>query len=220
MMKFLNNFFIIVLLSTMTAYSQNNLKFDDYFINKTLRIDYYHIGDKNSETVTLDQLYCYGVWAGSVNNMNDPFNDGKYYAKVYDSVSGKLIFSKGFDSYFGEYITSTPAEEGIKRTYSESVLVPFPKNEIIFEIEKRNRENNLEKIFSCKINPKEVGIIKKNLAEKSIKVFKEIINGNPHNKVDIAVLAEGYTAKEEKKFGKDPEKFRKCFFQSGTLQNL
>ncbi len=211
-MKFLFNCFILILLAVMTVYSENDIKFNDYFINKTLRIDYYHIGDKSSEIITLDHMYQYGVWAGSIKNIIDHFNNGKYYAKIFDSKSGDLIFSKGFDSYFGEYITSTPAEEGIKRTYSESVLIPFPKNEIIFEIDKRNRENKLEKIFSRKINPDDVGIIKKDLREKSIKVYNEILNGNPHNKVDIAVLAEGYTSKEEKKFEKDLKKFVKAFF--------
>ena len=210
-MKYLFTSFIILMLIPMTTYSQNNPEFNNFFLNKTFRIDYYHTGDKNSELITLDRIYRYGIWAGSTKNLIDRFNNGKYYAKVYDLNTGRLIFSKGYDSYFGEYETSTPAAEGIKRTYSESVLIPAPKNAIRFEIERRNRENKLEKIFSCKINPSDVDIIKDNLRDGSIKVFKEVVNGDPHDKVDIAVLAEGYTRKETNKFKIDLNKFVKTF---------
>ena len=37
--------------------------FDNYFIDKTMRIDYYHIGDAKSEIITLDKIYQYGTWA-------------------------------------------------------------------------------------------------------------------------------------------------------------
>ncbi len=196
----------------MTIYSTSKPDFNEYFLNKTLRIDYYHTGDKNTEVISLGHIYQYGIWAGSLNNLIDNFNNGKYYAKVYDSNSGALIFSKGFDSYFGEYITSTPAEKGIKRTYSESVLIPSPKNKIVFELDRRNRENKLEKLFSCEIDPNDAGIIKENFKDNTIKVFNEVTNGNPHDKVDIAVLAEGYTAKEVNKFRADLKKFVEVFF--------
>ncbi len=42
-----------------------------------------------------------------------------------------MIFSRGFDSYFGEYKSSGPALRGIKKTFHESVLIPYPKDKII-----------------------------------------------------------------------------------------
>ncbi len=210
-MKFLFTYFFILMLIPM-IYSQNNPDFNNFFLNKTFRIDYYHTGDKNSEVITLDRVYQYGIWAGSTKNLIDRFNNGKYYAKVYDANTGRLIFSKGYDSYFGEYETGTPAAEGIKRTYSESVLIPAPRNNVRFEIEKRDRENKLEKIFSCGINPSDVNIIRDNLQDSSVRVFKEVINGDPHDKADIAVLAEGYTSQETDKFKKDLKKFVDTFF--------
>ena len=119
---------IMIIPSTLSAITP--VKFDDYFTNKTMRVDYYHIGDSKTEIITLDQVYKYGIWAGSKKNLIDNFNNGRYYVKIYDAASGNLIFSKGFDSYFGEYKTSRDALNGIQRTYSESVLIPFPKNKI------------------------------------------------------------------------------------------
>lgn len=191
--------------------AQPSVNFDDYFIDKTMRIDYFHGGDAKGEFITLDQIYQQGIWAGSKQNLIDTFNNGRYYFKIYDSSSRKLIFSKGFDSYFGEYKTTDLALKGVKRTYHESALIPYPKEKILFTLEVRNRENLLELLFSREINPEGIAIIKEPL-EKGVKVFKVIKNGDPHEKVDIAFIAEGYTSRDRGKFKADLKRFTKIFF--------
>ncbi len=185
--------------------------FDDYFLDKTMRLDYFHIGDAKKEFVTLDQVYQQGIWAGSKKNLIDHFDNGRYYVKIYDASSGKLIFSKGFDCYFGEYKTTDSALKGVKRTYHESALIPYPKAKIKFTLEVRDRENRLNPLFSQEIDPDGVAVIKEKLAQ-GVKVFKVIKNGDPHQKVDIAFIAEGYTEQEEAKAKADLERFTKVFF--------
>lgn len=118
--------FILSLLVLLTAilYSNESVNFNDYFIDKTMRIDYYHIGSAEEEIITIDKIYMGGVWAGSKKNLIDNFNNGRYYVKVYDLSSGKLLFSKGFDSYFGEYKTTDPAIKGKKKTITKLFLFP------------------------------------------------------------------------------------------------
>ena len=210
-MKLFYVLFSIIMAIPLTLSAVTPVQFDDYFIDKTMRIDYYHIGDAKTEFVTLDQIYQYGIWAGSRKNLIDDFNNGRYYVKIYDAASGKIIFSKGFDSYFGEYQTSDDALNDIKRTYSESALIPYPKHKIKFVLEKRNRENKLEEFFSKEIDPSSIGIIKDNIMDNSVKIFYGLKSGDPHTKVDIAILGEGYTLKEEKKFESDFKRFTKIF---------
>ncbi len=209
---------IMIIPSTLSAITP--VKFDDYFTDKTMRIDYYHIGDAKTEFVTLDQVYQYGTWAGSKKNLIDNFNNGRYYVKIYDVASGNLIFSKGFDSYFGEYQTSDDAIKGIKRTYSETALIPYPKNKIRFALEKRDRDNKMEEFYSVDIDPSSVGIIKDKINDNSVKVFYGIKSGDPHTKVDIAILGEGYTAKEEEKFKADFERFTKIFLSQEPYKSF
>lgn len=197
-----------------------DVNFNDFFIDKTMRIDYYHIGDSKEEFVTNDRIYQYGIWAGSTRNLLDNFNNGKYYYKIYDAASKKLIYSKGFDSYFGEYKTSEDGINGIKRTYHESAIIPYPKNKIVFALELRDRSNNLNEIYRTEIDPSDLLIVKDKVQDKSVKVFKSLNNGDPHVKVDVAILSEGYTAAEEGKFKKDLERFTNTFFKVEPYKSL
>ncbi len=207
---------IIVFLSSILFFSnflaaQEPVKFDDHFIDKTMRIDYFHTGDSRQEWVTVDQVYQQGIWAGSRRNLIDNFNNGRYSIKIYDFSSKTLIFSKGFDSYFGEYRTTAEALEGKRRTYHESALIPFPKRKVTFTVESRNRENKLQPLFSQVIDPSSVSIFKENL-KSGVRVFELVKSGDSHLKVDVAVIAEGYTAGEVEKFEKDLKRFFKVFF--------
>ncbi|UCE39762.1 MAG: peptidase M64 [Candidatus Aminicenantes bacterium] len=200
-------------LMALTACSQTKDQdvFDRYFVDKTMRIDYFHVGDAKEEIVTLDQVYEYGIWAGSLQNLIDLFNNGRYYAKIYDLSSGELIFSKGFDSYFGEYKTTGKALDGINRTYHETMLIPYPKNKIKFTLEVRNRENELQPFFSQEIDPASVDV-KKDPLIQGVKVYELRKNGHPHDKVDVAIIAEGYTQQEEEKLQQDFHRFAEVFF--------
>lgn len=204
---------ITIYVTTFTStFSQSFLLFDDYFANQTLRIDYHHIGDAQTELITIDKIYEYGIWAGSTKNLIDNFNNGKYYVKVYDLSSNKLIFSKGFDSYFGEYQTSGNASKGIKKAYHESALIPLPRTKVKFTIEKRDAENKLKEIFIAEIDPLDVSIVKDRIADKDVKVFNSVYNGDPQKKVDVAIIGEGYTEDELGKFRADLEKFSQILF--------
>jgi hypothetical protein len=210
MKHFVVTFVTIISLSGFLTV-QPAIDFDDYFADKTMRIDYYHAGDSKVEYITVDQIYQQGVWAGSKKNLVDQFDNGRYYFKVYDLTSEKLIFSRGFDSYFSEYKTTDSALKGVKRTYHESALIPYPEANIKFTLEVRDRENRLQLIFSQEIDPKGIDVRREPL-EKGVKVFELVKNGSPHHKVDIAFIAEGYTLQEETKLKGDLERFTKVFF--------
>ena len=210
-MKHLSFISLIVLLRIIPLYAQTNNNFDKYFIDATMRIDYFHIGNAKEEIITLDRIYKQGIWASSTTNPIDTFGNGHYYAKIYDYTTNQMIFSKGYDSYFGEYKTTTAAIKGVKRTFHESVLIPYPKNTIQLTIEVRDRENVLHQIFSQLIDPKDMYISQKSL-EPGVKIIELVKSGNPHEKADIAIIAEGYTASEEQKFRSDAERLAKAFF--------
>lgn len=205
-MKFVK-ILLVCFFSIFVFTNAQEINFDKYFADHTMRIDYFHIGDSATEIVTIDKVYQYGIWAGSTKNLIDSFNNGAYYYKIYDAASGRLIYSIGFDSYFKEYQTSDEAAKRVKRTYHESAIIPFPQNKIKFVLEKRDKQNKLNEVFKTEIDPADLYIIKDNVTDKSVRVYKPHFSGNPHEKVDVVILADGYSAKEQKKFEKDLQRY-------------
>jgi len=198
---------ILIALLWTAGYSSSFGQFSDFFVDKTMRVDYYRVGDHDSEQIVPDKIYQYGIWAGSRINLIDNFNNGRNYIKIYDSQSGKLIFSKGFDSYFAEYQSSAEAVAGKKKAYHESVLIPMPRNKVKFIFEKRDKQKKLYPYFEFVVDPDAVDIIREEPADPQAEITKALINGDSHSKVDIVILAEGYTEKEKPKYQTDLAKF-------------
>ncbi|MDX1700376.1 MAG: M64 family metallopeptidase, partial [Melioribacteraceae bacterium] len=211
--------FYLILFSTVIV-GQNLEEFEKYFEDATMRIDYYHVGDSKEEIFTIDRIYRQGIWAGSRKNLIDKFNNGAYYYKIYDLESGNLVFSKGFDSYFKEYQTSSNAREGVKRSYHESALIPYPQKSVKLSIEKRDEKNLLSEIYSTIIDPADIMIIRETVSEKSVEVTKSLFNGDPHQKLDVAILAEGYTIEEKDKYLNDLKRFTDILIKYEPYKSL
>ncbi len=211
----MKRFLTIIALAALTAgcaRAQKGPAFDDWFVDKTMRVDYFHAGNSAEETVALDQVFDQGIWAGSRTHLVDPFNLGRYLVKVYDAAGGTLIFSKGFDSYFGEYKTSDQALQGVRRTYHESALLPYPRKPVRFTVEAKDRQNTYKALFSQVIDPAATTVIRERLVP-GVEVFEVVKSGEPRRKVDVAIVAEGYTAEEEGKLKADLDRFAAVFFK-------
>jgi hypothetical protein len=211
-------FSCFVLIFIQIGAAQTPIKFDDYFNDQTMRIDYYHMADKTTEFITIDKIYLQGAWAGNTNVLNEPFDNGSYCIKISDPDTDILLYSKGFSSYCSEYITTDMAAKGIKRTFHESALLPYPKKNIKFVLERRDRENRLNPIFSQIIDPLSNSINKEPLIE-SVSIYEILKNGDPHHKVDLAFIAEGYTATEEEKFKNDVKRMSNELFKLEPFQS-
>ncbi len=215
--------FILLVSLFLTASIWLDAEFRDFFADKTMRVDYYHTADKTTEFIALDKIFLQGagkgIWAGNPDALIDPFNNGEYYVKVYDHDTGRLLFSRGFDSYCAEYMTTDMAAKGIKRTYHETALIPFPMKKIKFTLERRDRQNQLNPIFEVVIDPASTEIYKESLPE-GVKVFEILKNGPSHKKVDLAIVAEGFTPGEGKKFKRYLEMVVKTFFNQEPYKSF
>ena len=75
-------FTLIILLLNLAYNATAQVDFDTYFVDKTMRIDYYHIGNAEEEQVIIDYIYNYGSWAGSLVNLIDPLKNGAYQYRI------------------------------------------------------------------------------------------------------------------------------------------
>jgi hypothetical protein len=202
---------LVVLFLPVILCAEPELKFDDYFVDRTMRVDFFMTGDADEQVITLDGMYRQGRWSGNPRKTIDDLNLGSYYIKVYDVASNRLIFSRGFNCVFLEYRTTAQAKGGVKMKFHESVLIPYPHRPILFVIESRDKLNVLHPVFIRKIGPDDVAIINQK-ADPNDRIFDIIINGDCHDKVDFLFLAEGYVAEEGEKFRSDAELFTEILF--------
>src|SRR5512145_1530056 len=154
----------VVLLATSSPAVPSFAAFDDLFRDETMRIDYFHTGAAGEEMVALDQIWRQGTYAGSRTHLVDDLDLGRYLAKLYDAASGDVIWSRGFDSYFGEWLTTGPAAEGVRRTYHESVLAPLPLAPVVFALEARQKDGAMKEVFRVTIDPEDFMIRRDPLA--------------------------------------------------------
>jgi hypothetical protein len=202
---------LLVCLLPLQLKAQNEVDFNRFFTDQTLRIDYYHSGNANDEYITLDHLYVQGIWAGNPGNLIQDHNLGKYAVKIIDLSTNTLIFSTGYSTTFSEYQTTGPAIDGIMRTYHESVLVPLPRQKFLFVLEKRDKYNLLCPLFKQVIEPGDYHIINESIRKQDI-IIPMIKNGDPHKTVDLVIIGDGYTKSEQKAFSKDLDYFSNVFF--------
>jgi len=210
-MRSIHLLFIVLFLTNTACKEEPSTGFENFFSSGTLRIDYFHTGDAKTERVDIDQLYTYEQWAGSKINLIDQLNYGAYYHKIYDMETGKLIYSKGFDSYFKEYQVSTPAIEGEVKKFHESAIVPLPKSKIIFALEKRDPAGELSEVFREEIDPSKA---QRPVIDPDINIYTSLDSGDPNVTADIAIIGEGYTKDEIQKFQDDLTRFTEYFFRA------
>ena len=196
----------VLLAWPLLAPAQGNIDFAAYFENRTMRIDVFHGGDAQKETLSVDKIYIMGPWASNPRRLTDPPVYGRYLIQVFAAAGNTLIYSKGFDSYFSEYKTTEPAAQGVAKIFSESFLIPCPKGRIRLELALRDRQNRPQPLFKTEIDPQDMFVVREKLSD-DVQVIKQVKNGEPGSKADLAILAEGYTAAEEGKFRQDLARF-------------
>src|SRR5437667_595587 len=77
----------------------------------TMRLDYYHTGDAKQELFSVDRVIIEPLaWPGDLTKAIDSTNLGKYFFEVSDKKSGRVLYSRGFASVYGEWETTDEAK--------------------------------------------------------------------------------------------------------------
>ena len=200
--KMKTNIFLLALIFLTKSYSY--AAFEDYFLNKTMRIDYFHTGNYEFEYYSIDEVIEEPFWGGSLINLIDTFNYGKYKFEVYDAISNKLIYSRGYSTLFAEW-QNTQEAKYTSRTFNETIIFPYPKKQVKIEFYSRNKKNKWEKKFEYFIDPYNYFIVKER--RHRAKVYDIYISGASNNKLDIVIIPDGYTKDELNKFYNDCNRF-------------
>ena len=185
-------------------------EFDSSFVDRTMRVDYFHTGGLGSEILGLDQVVADGRWAGSRTRLVDDLNLGKYLFEVIDRQTNRVIYSRGFASIYGEWET-TPESRAVSRTFHESLRFPWPRDPVQVVLNKRDQANSFREIWSTMIDP-DSRFVNPADREPMGDVWPLVEHGPPSEKVDLLVIGEGYTSPELAKFHDDARRLVDALF--------
>lgn len=183
---------------------------------RTMRLDYYHTGTASEEQFALDGVALEGEWPGHPDRMIDHTNLGKYYFEVLDSKTGRLLYSRGFASVFGEW-ELTPEAASERRAFHESVRFPAPAAPVRVVLKKRDRANAFRQVWSVVVDPA-ANTIDRSGPPAGVHVWAVMKNGEPRDKVDLLLMGDGYTAAEMEKWHNDARRLTELLFAASPFK--
>jgi hypothetical protein len=184
----------------------------------TMRIDFYHTGDAKEERFSLDRVVREPLpWPGNPSRPLDDTNRGKYFFEVTDAASGRVLYSRGFSSIYGEWETTGEAQK-ITRTFSESVRFPAPAAPFKVVMKKRNARNVFRDAWTLAVDPADKFVLRNMAAPDAGPLIKLHEAGDPATKLDFLILGDGYTAAERGKFERDARKLVATLFATSPFK--
>ena len=183
----------------------------------TMRVDFYHAGNSSEERFSLDRVVVEPLpWPGSLARPIDDTNRGKYLFEVADAASGRLLYSRGFSSIYGEWETTGEAQQ-MRRTFSESLRFPAVDRPATITIRKRNAVNAFVDAWSFGLDPANK-FIERGVRVEAGAVIALHDAGPPDTKLDLLILGDGYTAAERQKFERDARRLTDVLFATSPFK--
>jgi len=179
---------------------------------RSLRVDYYHTGNAHGEWFSLDRAVLEPLeWPGNPHKAIDESQLGDYLFEAREQSSGKLLYSRGFNSVFGEWKTTEEARHG-NRTFSESLRFPTP--DAIVEVSLKERDaSGFREVWKTVVDPRDKFVDRARPSSPG-PLMELQRTGDSAGKVDLLVLGDGYTTGERTKFEKDARRFIEALFRT------
>ncbi len=176
----------------------------------TMRVDYFHSGGPAGESVKLDRIVNDGVWAGSRTQLIDDTNLGKFFFEVTERDSGRVLYSRGFASIYGEWET-TPEVRSVNRTFHESLRFPWPAGPVRVVLKKRDDLNVFRDLWVTEIDPH--SHTARRAAPRAKGTLSPLFESGPPNaKVDVLLISDRYGAAQLWKFRSDASRLVEALF--------
>lgn len=177
------------------------IDFNDYFENRTLRMDYIFSGDNRHQVISLDGLCQSPGWYGRRGNLDSLLLAGNGQITVTIPESGKVIYRHSFSTLFQEWQSSEEAAR-VQKSFENVFLVPFPKQIVDVRVTLTDTHNKVSADFTHRVDPKDILI--RRIGEQGITPWHYAYKGgDPADVIDVAIVAEGYTENDMQQFEQD-----------------
>ena len=129
----MNKLLIISCLLLLSS-SLNAQRFEDYFEDRTLRLDYTFAGDNSQSYIYVDELVSLPHWYGKRYRLNEVPLKGNGQIIMRSHQKEEVIYRHSFSTLFQEWMSTEEAKH-TKKSFENIFLVPFPKDTIDITVE-------------------------------------------------------------------------------------
>lgn len=203
-----------MLLAPSTIQAQN---FDDYFVDKTLRVDYTFAGNKKTQMIAVDQLNVMPRWYGRHQRLAELPVEGNGQITVRDHRTGKVIYRNSFSTLFQEWL-SYPESEKNTQSFENVFLVPMPKDTVDITVDLRNNRRGVMISLTHQVAPKDILIHQMGNQPTPYETLQQAADTTKC--IHIAYVAEGYTEAEMPVFLKDAKEATEAIFAHEPFKNM
>ena len=203
-----------MLLAPSTIQAQN---FDDYFVDKTLRVDYTFAGNKKTQMIAVDQLNVMPRWYGKHQRLAELPVEGNGQITVRDHRTGKVIYRNSFSTLFQEWL-SYPESEKNTQSFENVFLVPMPKDTVDITVDLRNNRREVMTSLTHQVAPTDILIHQMGNQPTPYETLQQAADTTKC--IHIAYVAEGYTEAEMPVFLKDAKEATEAIFAHEPFKSM
>lgn len=214
-MRKINMLLAILLMFCLCVEAQD---FNDYFIDKTLRIDYTFSGNADKQFIALDKLNVSPHWYGKKQRLAELPVEGNGQITVRSHKTNEVIYRNSFSTLFQEWLSYDEAKT-TSRSFENVFLVPFPKDTVDVTIDLRNNRREIMATFTHTVMPTDILI--RHIGENNVTPFVTLQQAADTSRcIHIAYLAEGYKADEMQTFLDDAKTANDALFAHEPFKSM
>ncbi len=191
--------------------------FDDYFVDKTLRIDYTFAGNDKQQMIAVDELNSIPRWYGKRQRLGELPMEGNGQITVRDHRSGKVIYRNSFSTLFQEWLSEEEAKTKTK-SFENVFLVPMPKDTADVTVNLFDNRRNVMATLTHQVAPTDILIHKKGDRPTPYVTLQQAADTS--RCIHVAFVAEGYKKEEMATFIKDAKDACEALFVHEPFKGL
>ena len=204
-----------LLSSSLYAFSQ---RFEDYFEDRTLRLDYTFAGSEVIHQIFVDELVSLPRWYGRRERLAELPLRGNGQITVCSKKDSTVIYRHAFSTLFQEWLATDEAKH-TQKSFENVFLVPFPKDSVEIKVELFDNHNEVVNSLTHTVDPKDILIRK--AGERNVTPYDVLHQPSDSSRcIRIAFVAEGYTADEMDHYLSDCQKAIASLFNHEPFKSM
>ena len=192
-------------------------RFEDYFEDRTLRIDYTFSGNCERQQLYVDELVVLPRWYGRHTRLAElPLKgNGQLTVRTKD---GEVIYRHSFSSLFQEWLATEEAKH-TQKSFENVFLVPFPKQPVEITVELRDYHEQVTASITHAVDPNDILIRK--AGERLVTPYVTLQQAADTTRcIHVAYVAEGYQQDEMDIFLEDCKIAMESLFQHEPFRQM